>query len=307
MGSFTNFDIAYTKNDLNSLAGEFRATAGVGSQPEVSAEIYQPLNVKLDLFISAKTGFNTTIFPNTVNNEVQSIERFHRSYIDLSTGKLFRQSTQISLGIHLNEGRTDTISGDSLFPDGNFKERYIYTRLFHDSLDNLTFPNEGFFSGIEFTSNQESLGADSDYEQIKLLISGAGTYQRYTVFARAMFETSIDENAPFNALFRHGGFLETSGTMQRELAGQHFGLLEAAFYRRLGNITFLPIYSGFSIEAGNAWDRYEDINAENTPLAGSIFVGADTFLGPVYLAIGFNDTNEQALYFNLGQTFLSNQ
>ena len=114
----------------------------------------------------------------------------------------------------------------------------------------------------------------------------------------------VNENAPFNALFRRGGFLELSGSLDRELAGQNFGLIEAAFYKRLGNITFLPIYTGFSIEAGNAWNRLSDISTENTIFAGSIFIGADTFIGPLYLAFGFNDDGQQALYFNIGQTFL---
>jgi NTE family protein len=176
--------------------------------------------------------------------------------------------------------------------------------LFHDSLDNLSFPNTGAFAGLEIRSSQESFGADTDYEQLQLVLSGAGTYKRYTLFSRAIIETTLNENAPFNALYRRGGFLEVSGTQRKELVGQHFGLLQAAFYRRLGNITFLPIYSGFSIEAGNAWNRYQDINADNTTLAGSIFIGADTFIGPLYLSFGFNDNGQQALYFNLGQSFL---
>ncbi|NOQ69680.1 MAG: hypothetical protein GQ573_06215 [Gammaproteobacteria bacterium] len=305
LGSFTNFDIAYTKHNLNSLAGEFRATAGLGSEPEISAEIYQPLNVNLDFFVAAKTGIDTTIFPNVINTHVDSIERFHRSYLDLSAGKIFKQTTQINLGLRHNEGRTVTISGNSLFSDGNFREGFFYVRWFHDSLDNLSFPNSGIFGGIGFQSSQEKLGADSDYEQLQLLLSGAGTYKRYTVFSRAIIETTINENAPFNALYRRGGFLELSGTIERELAGQHFGLIEAAFYRRLGDYTFLPIYSGFSVEAGGAWNRYENINSENTTIAGSLFIGADTFIGPLYFAFGFNDNGQQALYFNLGQTFLA--
>ncbi len=305
LGSFTNFDIAYTKHNLNSLAGEFRATAGLGSEPEISAEIYQPLNVELDFFVAAKTGIDTTIFPNVINTHVDSIERFHRSYLDLSAGKIFKQTTQINLGLRHNEGRTVTISGNSLFSDGNFREGFFYVRLFHDSLDNLSFPNSGLFGGIVFKSSQEKLGADSDYEQLQLLLSGAGTYKRYTIFSRAIIETTINENAPFNALYRRGGFLELSGTIERELAGQHFSLIEAAFYRRLGDFTFLPIYSGFSVEAGGAWNRYENINSENTTIAGSLFIGADTFIGPLYLAFGFNDNGQQALYFNLGQTFLA--
>jgi NTE family protein len=304
IGSLTNFDAAYTKNNLNDLAGEFRATAGIGSEPELSAEIYQPLNVNLDFFVSAKAGLETTVFPNTINNNVDSIERFHRTFLDLSTGKIFNQTTQFNFGYYYSDGYTDTISGNSLFSDGDFKEGLLYTSVFHDSLDNLSFPNTGFFGGLGFKASQEKLGADDDYEQIQLLLSGAGTYKRYTVFTRAILETTINEDAPFNALFRRGGFLELSGSLTRELAGQNFGLIEAAVYKRLGNITFLPIYTGFSIEAGNVWNRLSDISTENTIFAGSIFIGADTFIGPLYLAFGFNDDGQQALYFNIGQTFL---
>lgn len=305
LGSFTNFNAAYIKHNLNSLAGEFRSSAGLGSEPSINAEIYQPLNVDLDLFVSAKTGIETVIFPNTVNNNILSIERFERKYINLSAGRIFKQTTEFRLGLRHNDGRTETISGTPLLSNGEFKEGFFYSRLFHDSLDNLSFPNSGFFGGISYRANNEDLGADSNYEQIQLMLSGAGTYKRYTVFSRAILETTINENAPFNALYRRGGFLELSGTLERELAGQHFGLIEAAFYRRLGNITFLPIYSGFSVEAGNAWNRYEDINSDNLTFAGSIFIGADTFIGPLYLAIGATDNGDQALYFNLGQTFLS--
>ncbi|HHJ36330.1 MAG TPA: patatin [Gammaproteobacteria bacterium] len=304
IGSFTNINAAYTKHNLNSLAGEFRTSIGLGNEPEINAEIYQPLNIRLDIFVSAKTGINTLIFPDVSSNKIQSIERFHRTYLDLSAGKTFDQTTLFSLGWRHNQGHTVTISGNSLFPDSDFKEGFLYVKLFHDSLDNLSFPTSGFFGGITYRTNKESLGADSNYEQIQLQLSSAGSYKRYTVFSRAIFETTLNEDAPFNALYRRGGFLELSGTFERERAGQHFGLIEAAFYRRLGNITFLPIYTGFSLEAGNAWDDYGDISSRNIDLAGSLFVGADTFIGPLYLAFGLTDDGNSAIYFNLGQTFL---
>ena len=305
LGSLTNFDVAYTKHDLNSLAGEFRATAGLGTEPEISMEIYQPLRAQLDYFATAKIGLKTTVFPTVINNQIENIKRFERQYLNLSAGKLFRQTTELRLGYYRSDGHTATISGvDSAFEMGDFEEGFLYARLFHDSLDNLSFPNTGLFSGIEYLSSKEELGADSDYDQLRLILSGADTYQRYSVFSRLILETTIDENAPYNAYFRRGGFLELSGTMERELAGQHFGLLEAAFYRRIGDITFLPIYTGFSLEAGNTWNALDDINKDTTIVGGSIFIGADSFLGPVYFAIGATDQGDRALYFNLGQTFL---
>lgn len=306
LGSLTNFDIAYNKHDLNSLAGEFRATAGIGSEPVLSAEIYQPINPELDIFVAAKTGLLTTQFPVVIDNEIETISRFHRVYIDLSVGKVFKQTTEFRLGLQYNDGRTENISGtDSAFAQEDFNEAYYYVKLFHDSLDNLSFPNTGMFTGITYRENKQNLGADSDYKQVTMTLSGANTYDRYSFFSRLILEATIDENAPYNALFRNGGFLELSGTLDRELAGQHFGLLEVAFYRRLGDITFLPIYTGFSLETGNNWNRFDDINAEDLTYAGSLFIGADTFIGPLYVAFGGNNRGDRALYFYLGQTFLS--
>jgi len=305
LGSLTNFDVAYTKHDLNSLAGEFRATAGLGSEPQLNAEIYQPMTVNLDYFISTKIGLSSTLFPSVIDNTIENMKLFRRRYIDLSIGKLFKQTTELRLGYYRSNGETRTISGtDSAFELGDFEEGYIFARLMHDSLDNLSFPNTGMFSGITTLSSREDLGADSDFDQLKLILSGAGTVDRYSIFTRLMLETTIDEDAPYNALFRRGGFLEISGTMDRELAGQHFGLIQAAFYRRLGDITFLPIYSGFSIEGGNAWNSYDDISSDTIKVGGSIFIGADTFVGPIYFAFGATDQGDKALYFNLGQTFL---
>ncbi len=100
--------------------------------------------------------------------------------------------------------------------------------------------------------------------------------------------------------------MELSGTIRNELFGQHFGLIETAFYKRLGDITFLPMYTGFSLEAGNAWLHSSEINSSNIRIAGSLFVGADTFLGPIYIAIGATDRGDAAFYFNIGKTFLKN-
>ena len=304
--SLTNFYVSYNKNNLNSLAGEFRAVAAVGTEPELSAEVYQPVNVNLDIFVSAKTGFETNVVPILIGDHIDSIQRFDRKYISLSTGKIFKQTTELSLGLRYNDGRVTAISGSSFDQETTFIESFYYVKLFHDSLDNLSFPNTGFYSNISYSANRENLGANFDYEQMRLEIAGAGTFfDRYTFFSRALFETTLDEDAPYNALFWRGGFLELSGTVRNELFGEHFGLVETVFYRRLGDITFLPIYTGFSLEAGNAWLETSDINSDNIRYSGSLFIGADTFLGPIYIAFGASSQGDAAFYLNIGKSFLS--
>ncbi len=308
--SNNNYHISYNKNNLNSLAGEFRAVASLGSEPQFSAEFYQPLNAELDYFVSVKAGIHTNIVATLIDDRIASLQRFNRRFTTLSTGKIFKQTTELSLGLSYNDGKLTAITGPQIDGDSDFIESYYYVRLFHDSLDNLSFPNSGLFGTISYRGNREDLGADNNYSQMKFEFGGAGTFDRYTIFSRALFETTLDEvsleEARANALFFRGGFLELSGTIRNELFGQHFGLIETAFYRRLGNITFLPIYTGFSLEAGNAWAETSDINTDNIRLAGSIFIGAETFLGPIYIAIGATDKGESAFYFNIGVPFLKN-
>ena len=307
--SITNLHASYNKNDLNDLAGEFRATVTLGNESQVSAEFYQPLNASLDYFVSVKTGIDTNLVPTLVSGDIESLQRFSRTYITASTGKIFNQTTELSLGLSYNDGKITAVTGPTFDNSDDFIESYYYLKLFHDSLDNISFPNSGFFSNLSLTVNREALGADLDYEQLRVHIGGAGTFGRYTIFSRAVIDATLNEfsadEIQANTLFWHGGFLELSGTIRNELFGQHFGLLETALYRRLGNISLLPMYAGFSLEAGNAWLTSSDINSD-VRIAGSIFIGAETFLGPVYIAAGTTDKGETAFYFNIGKSFLEN-
>jgi len=307
--SINNYHVSYNRNNLNSLAGEFRAVGTIGSEPQLSLELYQPLNARLNYFLSAKTGITTVVVPTLIDERVESLQRFNREYFTLSAGKLFKQTTELSMGLRHSNGKVTAITGPRLDGNSRFIESFYYIKLNHDSLDNLSFPTSGLFGTINYRANRKSLGADRDYEQMKFEFGGAGTFGRYTIFSRALFETTLDEldnldDVAANTLFYRGGFLELSGTIRNELFGQHFGLIETAFYRRLGDIAFLPMYAGFSLEAGNAWIHTHDINADNIRLAGSAFIGADTFLGPIYIALGATDKGESAIYFNIGVSFL---
>ena len=302
--SITNIFASYT-GKINSLGGEIRAVASVGSEPLIDLEYYQPLNLDLDYYISAKRGYKTTIFPILDGTRVDGVNRIDRNYFTFSAGKIFLQTTDLRLGIQLADGRVTSISGiEPLKPD--FSENFLYIRLLHDSLNTLSLPTSGFYANLEYINNRKDLDSDLDLEQVKLFLIGVGSYQRYTVLGRLIAETTLndsDSQVQINNLFLHGGFLELSGTVRNELLGQHFGLAQAIFYRRLGDFTLTPLYGGFSLEAGNAWLTSGDIRSDDLRYAGSLFLGLDTILGPISLAFGATDRGESAFYFNLGNTF----
>lgn len=305
VGSVANIDMIYTNPAINRLGGEFRAGAAVGSEPRLILSLYQPLDKRFRYFVEARTGFASYMFPEaSPDNEVERLFRFQRIFASISAGRIFNRNTELLVNLYRANGDTDTLIGQAPTGDTTFDEGDFRLKLTHDSLNSVDFPRSGTHGLLSWRASREDLGADLDFDQVHLGISGAGTWKRNSVYTRGIYETTLDENAPENALFRRGGLFELSGFLNRQLAGQHFGMLEAIVFRRLGNITLLPIYAGFSVEAGNMWDSREDISLDNTVLAGSVFLGADTILGPVYLGFGINDSNASSVYLYLGRRWV---
>jgi NTE family protein len=61
-----------------------------------------------------------------------------------------------------------------------------------------------------------------------------------------------------------------------------------------------PIYVGMSAEAGNVWLTRSEMSFDSMILNGSLFVGFDTFLGPVYVAAGFAEHGQSNFYLFIG-------
>ena len=66
------------------------------------------------------------------------------------------------------------------------------------------------------------------------------------------------------------------------------------------------LYLGGSLEYGRLWDVAIDLsgdplNEEKNRYGGSLFFGADTWLGPLYLAWGLSGEGDSTLYVLLGQ------
>jgi len=61
------------------------------------------------------------------------------------------------------------------------------------------------------------------------------------------------------------------------------------------------IYAGASLEVGTLRDTDEFFTEEKTQFGSSLFLGADTWLGPAFLGLGFTEEGEGTAYFILGR------
>jgi NTE family protein len=173
----------------------------------------------------------------------------------------------------------------------------------HDSLDSLWFPSRGTFHRIGYRYASEALGASEDYHQFGAVGGFAYTASKNTFLVNYELGYSVDDKAPIERWFELGGLGRLSGLVPDQLSGRQLGLVTLAYHRRLNEIDLLPAYAGISLEAGNVWNHSDDVSFGDLRLSGSIFVGARTPLGPIYVAWGYSDNGESTFYFYLGNPF----
>ncbi|MCK4539112.1 MAG: patatin, partial [Candidatus Krumholzibacteria bacterium] len=154
------------------------------------------------------------------------------------------------------------------------------------------------------SADLDALGSDYEFEQGTVEGTCAKTVGQNTGLLGGMVALTRHSDAPMQSRFNLGGFMRLSGLERNELIGQHAGLLYGAFYRKLGTLFILPVYAGLSLEYGNVFQDREDIDLADGIVAGSVFLGLDSYIGPIYIGWGFAEAGYDNFYLILGQPMI---
>jgi NTE family protein len=295
------FGMTYTLTPINPLNGEWRLGAQVGDEPAIFTEIFQPLDPGARYFVHGILGY-TTKTVNLFEGDDKVAEAVARGFdLEVAGGRQFGTWGEARLGYRRSTGTIEISTGEPM-PDQDFDTGQFFLRLADDKVDNVNFPNKGHFGRLEWRISREDFGADTDFDQVLLGYQQAYTWGRNTLIGGLIVETTPDDEAPIQSLYRLGGFLRLSGYEQDRLSGQQSGLARLIYMRRISDIQFFKAYAGASLELGNVWEETSDIG-DDAIFAGSAFIGADTPIGPIYLGYGHTDTGDQSLYLFLGPLF----
>ena len=118
--------------------------------------------------------------------------------------------------------------------------------------------------------------------------------------------TTLDGEGAVAAPFLLGGFQRLSGLQEGERTGAHYGLGVLQAYRPLSGSALglgTATYLGATLELGGIWAERDDVDASDLLVGGSVFVAADSFVGPAYLALGATEGGEVAAYVFIGAVF----
>jgi NTE family protein len=296
--------------EIDSLDAEWLTDLQIGNDQRVFTEFYQPLNAERLWFVAPSArieGSDVFIYRN--DTEIADF-RMRQLEADLDFGREFGNWGEARFGIHRISGETHDRLGNPDLLDAKFNNGEYFFKFSYDRLDSVDFPHEGQSFTMQWDANRSELGADLDWDRVTadwLIARSAG---RNTLLFWTSAGTKLDGRLPASALedfYSLGGFLSLSGLAPQSLTGPTYAIARTIYFRKIGGggegLFEFPAYLGASFEVGNTYERRGDIGWGSARKDGSIFLGLDTFLGPVYLGAGYDQTGNSAFYLFLGRTF----
>ncbi|MFC1508185.1 patatin-like phospholipase family protein [Candidatus Omnitrophota bacterium] len=301
-----NLLLDYRKTQVNKYGAEWKVVGQVGQSQGVFTEFYQPLNLENYFFVAPHFGYERSI-KDVYEGEYRIAEyRVDQLGGGIDVGMNFRSYAEARAGIISSVINAEPEVGETSLPDFSDINRAGFTgKIDYDQLDDHKFPTEGFKGEVNLFVSEEGLGADEKYKKLDFIFYKVRTYKdKHTFLVNINGGVSLDDNTPFYDEYTLGGFLSLSGLGRDQLWAKNVGSGKLLYYYKLAEMEGFAsrIYLGASMEAGNAWDDKNDFGSHPI-LGGSIFLGIDTVLGPLYVAYGQAEGNDGKAYLFLGQTF----
>jgi NTE family protein len=292
---------------VNRRGGEWENNVQIGERMTFATEFYQPLDAGLRWFVSPSARSVKTsqgLWSDGARVADYSLEQYGAN---LDAGRVLGSWGDVRIGGYVNRTRGEVLTGPEVSPPFAETDSGLHVTLGADTLDSTIFPRHGWRMSSEYAYSIESWGADSPQRRAYVKALGAIDLGRSTVVPGLEIGDNFRTPVNFGSLFALGGLWRLSGLGRNELVGERAYLASVIFYREILKVGLgalrTNIYAGGSVESGGAFNEGDPYSVSALKAAASVFVGADTVIGPAYLACGFAENGRRAYYVSIGQTF----
>ena len=299
--------VGYTMFGLNALGGEWRSDFEIGRREKIYSEFFQPFDSMQRYYMrpSLISESVTDIFPSgDFGNQELYSSRLGGSFV---LGAHVTTDYEFEIGASIFK---DDVEVQALNVDYRYQARPIFALINIDNLDNVNFPKVGLKSELRWTKEMSAWGSDYDYEQIYFDLEKPFRFysNNITMYLKYGNTYKQDDIARLAGTFTLGGLFNLSGYAPYSFNGDHMALGVLRYTYEIKDGGFFgtlnaPLYAGFSLETGNTWQSDDTMTYSSLKQSGTIYVAADTLLGPLYLALGSSIDGEVSAYLYLGEKF----
>lgn len=308
-----NLKLSHNRHWLTRNGTEWRNRLQIGETPLLFSELYHPLAWTAsradDWFVAGHARLERQRLPRYVADTGDESAVFRRDLLQtgIDLGQPWGEFGELRLGWSRLRLVTEPllVSPDytGLTSSVSWTEDGLRARAVIDQLDFASFPHSGYRMDSEFWwgyRHGDLSGAFWRLESQGQVVRsfGADTFSLYGLLQIA------DNRRPVNVQrYRLGGFHQLSGYQSGQLTGNDVLFTRLTWYRRLSTAVALTrgFFVGGSLELGNAWARREDISLSRLRTGMSLFVGADTGMGPLYLGLTYAPRGSTGLVLFIGR------
>lgn len=293
-----------TRRSINALGAEWRNEMEVGSVQELLSEFYQPLDTGGVFFVAPKLEYRSEI--ERVYEEDDHIADYDVRRLEgrLDFGIQLRRYAELRVGPVWGTGRARVETGTADLPE--FDEDYAGWSVggIVDRQDRTLFAREGYYVEVEGLFADRGIGGEVDFNKLTGVLRHQQSFGDHTLTLGLQGGTSLGSELPGYAQFTLGGPLGFAGLAEGQFRGSYLGVASLGYRYRMVELPAQlgrGVYLLARLDAGNVWQ--DEVDTGDLRFGSALGIGADTSLGPLYLAYGAADGGYGRYYLSLGTSF----
>lgn len=302
----------HTRHWLTENGTEWRNQVEIGDVNVLKTELYHPWGGDRDRFLSVSLGMrNERVELFDAQGDGQAIYRRKTLTLGADHGwTIGRGGRTGAARIGLFHARRlvepELVGAGSGFSSDTVRWTNTGLRLnfVADQLDHANFPQQGYRVVADSMFGHRHSGTETTtFHRTELKGTQVFSWGRHTlnVFGRMgrssqLTMGTLDE-------FSLGGFQQLSGYKVGQVAGNYLGLVRLDYYQKLSINPGMAraFFAGGSVEVGNAWNEASSISLRQLKRGASLYLGADTGLGPFYVGLVHAKGQATGLYLFMGR------
>jgi NTE family protein len=288
---------------LNRLGAEWLTEIKMGTNSWLSTEFYQPVEERGRWFVAPYAGIGQSYRNLYLNDDRVAKYQANEGRAGIDGGATLGTVGEVRVGALWRRVSAKVDIGSTLLPEISENTSGVRAKIFVDQLDHPWFARRGYQLSAAVYQADEALGSDRNYKKAELDVTGAGSWRAHVFQLSLKGGTNLGTDmAPYDT-FALGGPLQLSGYRIEQFSGERMAFARILYFNhaiKLPQLLGSGVYVGGSLEAGQVKDQVTGAPDTDTLLSASVFLSADTFLGPSYFGLGFGKTGRVSLYLMLG-------
>ena len=283
---------------------EWRNSLIVGDRLHAETQILHPLNDGQGAFLDARAWHDRQDFYEYAGQYRTAEVRLGETGVEANWRADVGSASEVSAGMLYRNLTPDTKTGKLTFPGKSLQIASVELAYNTDTLNDADFPNRGQWLQAEYNHGFKALGADVDFDRVKLAGGKIWTEDKNRFTLRGQIGSTLRDDTFITEQLTLGGYNSLSGLSPNQLRGNHAALGRGTYMREIADYPGVAkVYAGGSLELGNTWDKSRDVSWGSLLLSSSLFVGMDSPIGPAFIGVGKTEGYDPSLYMHVGRSF----